>query len=284
MSGHDFSRAVGAERRVWALAPEGSFSIARAPHLVLASFTLTPRISSWRTSIRSDFSPLTAVQSADLAAPPDLTLNPPHSLASDAWKGLVFSLMAANRNAEALGELNKIPADPRRLLEADIEWVQAIASLYVAVGDEPHANAYVHRVETFYLLHRAAVPAALEIQHAWLLYNLHSDAALYPVLTALDARSDLTADQRQQLQTLWANWAVRRANQDLAAGQLSRGTQILEAAAADLPRQPRHSFRPRRCLCSHRPLAGRTRPLQIHPHESGWLGRFSGSHLVRDLC
>ncbi len=206
------------------------------PHLVLAALTLThPRINSWRASIRSDFSSITAVQSADLPAPLDLTLDPPHSLASDAWKGLVFSLMAANRNAEALGELNKIPAEPRRLLEADVEWVQAIASLYVAVGDEPHANAYVHRVETFYLLHRAAVPAALQIQHVWLLYNLHSDATLYPVLTALDARSDLTADQRQQLQTLWANWAVRRANQDLAAGQLSRGTQILEAAAATYP-------------------------------------------------
>jgi tetratricopeptide (TPR) repeat protein len=207
----------------------------RAPALVLASWAPTQHINSWRTSIRSDFSPLTAVQSADLAAPPDLTLDPPHSLASDAWKGLVFSLMAANRNAEALGELNKIPAEPRRLLEADIEWVQAIASLYVAVGDEPHANAYVHRVETFYLLHRAAVPAALEIQHAWLLYNLRSDAALYPVLIALDTRSDLTVDQRQRLQTLWANWAVRRANQDLAAGQLSRGTQILEAAAETYP-------------------------------------------------
>jgi len=206
------------------------------PHFVLAALTITrPRISSWRASIRSDFSPIAAVQSADLTAPLDLTLDPPHSLASDAWKGLVFSLMAANRNAEALGELNKIPADSRRLLEADVEWVQAIASLYVAVGDEPHANAYVHRVETFYLLHRAAVPAALEIQHAWLLYNLRSDATLYPVLTALDTRADLTADQRQQLQTLWANWAVRRANQDLAAGQLSRGTQILEAAAATYP-------------------------------------------------
>jgi tetratricopeptide (TPR) repeat protein len=236
LKGHDFSRAVVAAKRAGALAPEGNFTSERAPHLLLVSWTVSPRVNSWRASIRGDFSPLAALQSsADLAAPPDLTLDPPHSLASDAWKGLVFSLMAANRNAEALGELNKIPAEPRRLLEADIEWVQAIASLYVAVGDEPHANAYVHRVETFYLLHRAAVPAALEIQHAWLLYNLHSDAALYPVLTGLDARSDLTADQRQQLQTLWANWAIRRANQDLAAGQLARGTQILEAAAATYP-------------------------------------------------
>ncbi len=177
-------------------AATGNFSIhSEDPHFVHAALTFT-HIANWRASIRSDFSPLTAVQSA---ADPDLTLDPPHSLASDAWKGLVFSLMAANRNAEALGELNKIPPEPRRLLEADIEWVQAIASLYVAVGDEPHANAYVHRVETFYLLHRVALPAALEIQHAWLLYNLHSDAALYPVLSTLDARTDLTADQRLQL-------------------------------------------------------------------------------------
>lgn len=201
------------------------------PNFTRAAFTFT-HIANWRASIRSDFSPLTAIQTA---ADPDLTLNPPRSLASDAWKGLVFSLMAANRNAEALGELNKIPAEPRALLEADIEWVQAIASLYVAVGDEPHANTYVHRVETFYLLHRSAVPAALEVQHAWLLYSLHSDAALYPVLTELDARSDLTADQRQQLQTLWANWAVRRANQDLAVGQSVRAIQILEAATQTYP-------------------------------------------------
>ncbi len=235
VSGRDFSRAERIEERGRALAPEGSFS--NAPHLVLASWTIArPRVNSWRASIRSDFSPLVALQSrAAPAAPLEITLDPPHSLASDAWKGLVFSLMAANRNAEALEELNKIPAPTRRLLEADIEWVQAIASLYVVIGDAPHADAYVHRVETFYLLHRAAVPAALEIQHAWLLYNLHSDAALYPVLTALDARPDLTADQRQQLQALWANWAVRRANQALAGGQPLRGVQILEAAAQSFP-------------------------------------------------
>jgi tetratricopeptide (TPR) repeat protein len=221
------------------VAPVSRPAVARAPSpahfnpdFAPAALTFTHSHANWRTSIRSDFNQLTAVQST---ADPDLTLNPPHSLASDAWKGLVFSLMAANRNAEALVELNKIPAEPRALLEADVEWVQAIASLYVAVGDESHANAYVHRVETFYLLHRAAVPAALEVQQAWLLYNLHSDAALYPVLTALDARSDLTADQRQQLQTLWANWAVRRANQDLAAGQPLHAIQILEAAAQSYP-------------------------------------------------
>ncbi|HVN94589.1 MAG TPA: cellulose synthase subunit BcsC-related outer membrane protein [Terracidiphilus sp.] len=202
-----------------------------SPHYVPAAFTVFRPIHSWRASIRDDFAPVAAVQSAALPADIDLTLNPPHSLASDAWKGLVFSLMAANRNAEALEELNKIPAEPRRILESDIEWVQAIASLYVAIGDEPHADAYIHRVETFYLLHRAALPASLEIQHAWLLYNLQSDAALYPVLTALDARTDLTGDQHTQLKKLWSNWAIRRGNEELTAGHSLHALQILGAAA-----------------------------------------------------
>ncbi len=83
--------------------------------------------------------------------------------------------------------------------------MQGIASLYVAIGDVPHANYYVKRVENYYLLHRTQAPASLEVQHAWLLYNINDDAGLYPVLTRLDARQDLTADQRQQVQTLWAD-------------------------------------------------------------------------------
>ena len=60
-------------------------------------------------------------------------------MASDAWKGLIFSLMAGNRNADALQNLDKIPPDVRRQLEADIDFVQGVASLYVAVGDAPIA-------------------------------------------------------------------------------------------------------------------------------------------------
>jgi tetratricopeptide (TPR) repeat protein len=161
--------------------------------------------------------------------------NPPHSLASDSWKGLVFSLMAGNRNAEALAELGKIPLDVRRQLESDVEWVQGIASLYFAVGDTPHATLYLHRVENFYLAHRTALPASLEVQHAWLLYNLKDDFALYPLLVRLDARQDLTADLRQQVETLWAQWAVRRANQAIESGQLVRGVEILQAASEDYP-------------------------------------------------
>ncbi len=168
---------------------------------------------------------------------PDVPIqaNPPHSLASDAYKGLVFSLMAGGRNAEALEELNKIPSDVRNQLEADIEFVQGIASLYVAVGDTARAQAYLNRVENYYLLHRANAPAALEIQHAWLLYNLHDAVALYPVLTRLDERTDLTPAQRASVQNMWASWAVRRADEAMDRGNMARGVEILQAASQDYP-------------------------------------------------
>src|SRR5208337_2662824 len=78
-------------------------------------------------------------------------------------------------------------------------------------------------------------PASLEVQHAWLLYNLKDDVALYPLLVRLDARQDLTPDLRLQLETLWAEWAVRRADDAMKNGQLVRGVEILQAASQDYP-------------------------------------------------
>ncbi len=90
----------------------------------------------------------------------ELSANPPHSQASDAWKKLVFSLMASKRNAKALQELRKIPPSVRRQLEADVEFAKAEARLYRAVGDLPHAAYYRDRVEKFYALHRAGAQLA----------------------------------------------------------------------------------------------------------------------------
>jgi tetratricopeptide (TPR) repeat protein len=244
--GHDFSRAESVSKTTWALAParyfprEDTFYRARrsskSAHLVFASWTPTrPSPAAAHAAMR--FAPIRPIIQSSIEAFGQVAIvpDPPHSLASDSWKGLVFSLMAGNRNAEALAELGKIPTDVRRQLEADVEWVQGIASLYFAVGDIPHATLYLHRVENFYLAHRAPLPANLEVQHAWLLYNLKDDFALYPLLERLDARQDLTADQRQQVETLWADWAVRRANDAMKSGQLVRGVEILQAASEDYP-------------------------------------------------
>jgi len=206
---------------------------AGAAHLVLASWPRSrPAWGGRNAVLRSAPVPRAELQAVTAT---EIVPNPPHSLASDTWKGLVFSLMSAHRNAEALAELARIPADVRRQLEADVEWVQGIAGLYFAVGDLPRATLYLKRVENFDLLHRMAAPAPLEMQRAWLFYNMNDDVALYPLLQRLDERADLLAGQRQQLETLWASWAVRRATQAMTGGHLLRGVQILQAASQDYP-------------------------------------------------
>ncbi len=205
--------------------------------LVFASFNISRPAVTTRTAVmRAGPIRSAAIHAwAPLFAQIEITLDPPHSLASDTWKGLIFSLMVSNRNAEALMDLSKIPADVRGQLEADIEWVQGVASLYLAVGDTPHATVYLKRVENFYLLHPVALPVAVEIQHAWLLYNARNDVSLYPVMQRLDARTDLNEANKQQIDALWSNWAIRRATEELNAGQSRRGVEILQAAVQGYP-------------------------------------------------
>ena len=243
-------------------------SAAFTAHLVFASLASTRSASVFHFALQS---------AAAIDGEPEITVNPPRSLASEAWKGLVFSLIAANRNAEALMELSKIPPEVRLQLAADIEWVQGVASLYVAVGDTPHASAWLKRVDDFYLLHRGDLPAAIEIQHAWLLDNIHRDIALYSVLQRLDARSDLSSTDRQQVNAIWINWAIRRASDDLSTGDLQGGIQILQAAALEYA----DSMLVRRALAAAYVHAGQTQQaLAVYktiPMDSATAGDFAGA-------
>ncbi|MGO9337532.1 MAG: cellulose synthase subunit BcsC-related outer membrane protein [Terracidiphilus sp.] len=224
------------------------------PHLMYATLQLSPRdrmrgygyfqsasfsvehgspahaaLGMAQSSVHVQLSPLPDGEQIEISA------NPPHSEVSDAWKRHIFSLMAGNRNAEALAELEKTSPDIRRQLEADVDFVQGEARLDVSTGDFPLALKNMNRLEDFYLLHRITAPSGMEVQRAWLLYNAGEDRTLYPVLTSLDTRADLTAEQRNQVETLWASWAVRRAENFLETGSPPRGVQLLQAAAEDYP-------------------------------------------------
>jgi hypothetical protein len=160
---------------------------------------------------------------------------PAHTLAGDAWKGLVFSLLAGNRVDEAFQEIARIPPDIRRELDADVEFVQGEASLYAASGDIPRATEFMNKVENYYLLRRSLPPAGMEVQSAWLRYNTGNDHALYSILRGLDNRRDLTSEQREQVQTIWANWSMRRAQTAMDDGNPQLGLEILDAAAQNYP-------------------------------------------------
>jgi len=51
----------------------------------------------------------------------------------------------------------------------------------------------------------------------------------------LGSRTDLTPTQRETVQTIWAQWSVRRADVAIANGNIQRGVDILSAAAAAFP-------------------------------------------------
>jgi len=153
----------------------------------------------------------------------------------DAWRGLIGTLQVTNRNSEALQEIKLIPPAIRKQLEADVLFEQSEASLYAAAGDTVNAIALFNRVQKFYATSHQQPPADVEIQSAYLLYNTFNDRQLYPELMRLGARQDLTNAQRETIQSLWANWSVRRSSIAFDAGNTARAIDILDAAAQAFP-------------------------------------------------
>ncbi|MFC5864752.1 cellulose synthase subunit BcsC-related outer membrane protein [Acidicapsa dinghuensis] len=152
-----------------------------------------------------------------------------------AWRGLIGALQQTNRNTEALEEIKLIPPDVRKQLETDVQFEQTEASLYASAGDTVNAMALFNNVQKHYTTLREEPPADVQIQSAYLLYNTKNDSALYPALMQLGARQDLTVAQRETIQSLWANWSVRRASQAFDNGNTARATDILDAAAQAFP-------------------------------------------------
>ncbi len=153
----------------------------------------------------------------------------------EAWKGLINTMQATTHTAEALQELAYIPPAVRAQLETDPDFVQTEASLYASAGDTAHATEYMNRVMSHYAQLGQPEPADLAIQNAWILYNTGNDRTLYPTLMRLGGRQDLTVTQRETIQTIWANWAVRRAGAAIENDNNGRAVEILEAAAAAFP-------------------------------------------------
>ena len=156
----------------------------------------------------------------------------------DAWKGLLSTLHAAGRDQEVLAQVQQIPPAVRTQLESDVEFLQTMGAVYNALGQPQQARVFINRVQQHYALQHTSAPADIDIQDAWLLFNGGNDAGLYRQLMLLGGRQDLSDEQRRTVQTIWTNWAVRRANQAAAAGDIKRSLAILNAAAKSFPDNP----------------------------------------------
>ena len=160
---------------------------------------------------------------------------------SDAWKGLLAAMHSTGHDQEALAELQTIPPDVRRDLENDPQYLQTVGSIYAGLGHPQEAMMFLSRAQQHYLAAHVTPPADIDIQNAWLLYNTHTpygDAQLYPLLMTVGGREDLTDQQRLTVQTIWANWAVRRANEAAARRNYKLAIAILNAAAKAFPGNP----------------------------------------------
>ena len=156
----------------------------------------------------------------------------------DAWKGLLAALHTNGRDQEALAQIQQIPLPVRQKLEVDPEYLQSVAAIYTGLGQPAQGAIFQARVKQYYATRRILAPADVDIQDAWLLYNSGNESGLYRDLMALGGRPDLSEEQRHTVQTIWANWAVRRANQAAAAGDVKRSLAILNAASHAFPDNP----------------------------------------------
>jgi tetratricopeptide (TPR) repeat protein len=157
---------------------------------------------------------------------------------TEAWKGLFTALHNSGRDTEALAEIQQVPPATRALLENDVDFLQTMGGVYASLGQPAQAQQFLRRVQQHYATEHAQAPADVDIQNAWLLYNGGNDAALHRQLLTLGGRNDLNDTQRRTIQTIWANWAVRRANQAAAAGDPKRSMAILNATARAFPDNP----------------------------------------------
>ncbi len=157
---------------------------------------------------------------------------------ADGWKGLLSALHQTGHDREALAQISQIPAPVRQLLNQDVQYQQTLAGIYTATGNTQAALQQLRIVQAHYRAQNVMPPPDVAVQDAWLLYNAQSDRELYRELMALGSRTDLTAEQRRTVQTIWASWSVRRAGQAAEAGNVRRSQQILSAAAQAFPGNP----------------------------------------------
>jgi cellulose synthase operon protein C len=152
-----------------------------------------------------------------------------------AWRGMLTALHQANHDREALHELATMPESARAALEQDPAYLQTLASIQSAAGQDKAALQTFDLIMQVYRDQDTDEPVDMQVQYGWLLLKAGDDRRLYPVVSKLAENPDLTETQQGNFHKLWASWSVRRANVALAAGQQQLAIAILEKAAQAFP-------------------------------------------------
>jgi len=158
----------------------------------------------------------------------------PESLA--AWVGLLNSLHQSNQDREALRRIASMPESVRLRIEQDPAYLQTLASIQSATGQNAAAVRTFAQLLQIYRDRNENEPIGVQIQYGWVLLNAGDERRLHALVSDLSNAPDMTDDQEAEFNRLWATWSIRRANSALAAGDQRHALAILTVAAQVFPK------------------------------------------------
>jgi len=158
-----------------------------------------------------------------------------HPDSLQAWRGLLNALHQSNHDREALRQIASMPESVRLRLEQDPAYLQTLASIQAATGQQQAALRTFNDLMQLYGTQNTAAPTDVQIQYGWVLLNTGDDRKLYALVSTLSTSAEMTDEQQTNLNKLWAAWSIRRASSAMAAGDQRRALAILETAARAFP-------------------------------------------------
>jgi tetratricopeptide (TPR) repeat protein len=161
-----------------------------------------------------------------------------HPESKEAWIGWIQGLHVTGRDREALQQIDRLPEDISSDLQDDPDYLQTVASVYIAAGNTHRAVAAMQQANDLYAERGVQPPPSLQIQQGWLWLKTRDNVRLSQVIQQLSRDQSLTADQRTELSQLWSSWALQRASQLRQQGRSQAAIAILSAALRVFPSNP----------------------------------------------
>lgn len=151
------------------------------------------------------------------------------------WIGLLSAMHSGKHDAEALDTAQAMPSEIRFTLRKDTNYLQVLASIYTANGDDVRARECLKRVTQHYREQGTSVPFGVNLQYAWLQLNAGDEAGLSASLDSLTKAADGSPAHKKQVEDLWVAWSIRRAEAILQTGGADQAFKLLDAAAEVYP-------------------------------------------------
>ncbi|HEY2468671.1 MAG TPA: cellulose synthase subunit BcsC-related outer membrane protein [Terracidiphilus sp.] len=163
----------------------------------------------------------------------DIVVKNPNS--ADAWRGYLVVLHQQQADRTLVGEVPHMPSPVRKQLEADPNFLILEASAFSTSGRNPDALQLLQQARSTYTAQRHLPPVVLDMQTAWTMLAVSTDApGLSDLLLYDKRRTDLTPKQREAFEEIFSDWSVRRADRAFET-KPELGFSILEDASHEYP-------------------------------------------------